>query len=60
MGGVGGRSGLAEGLKGDFFSSPAVERFRSEFATASGLYTWAGEADGRLWSWRAIGLLLIC
>lgn len=52
--------GRAAGLKGDFVGSPAGARSRSRFAAWRGLYTWVGAAGGRLWCWRAIGLLLIC
>ena len=52
--------GRAAGLKGDFVGSPAGARSRSKFAAWRGLYTWVGAAGGRLWCWRAIGLLLIC
>lgn len=50
----------AVGLRGDFVGSQAGVRSRSKFAARRGLYTWVGAAGGRLWCWRAIGLLLIC
>lgn len=52
--------GRAAELGGDFVGSQAGVRSSSKFAARRGLYTWVGAAGGRLGSWRAIGLLLIC